>query len=348
MRVLRILIVVVMASLFGLAGMIAFGTASVPPPMASVTSPFRNVDFDDLPAVQRYPARDGVALAYRQYAPAALRAAASPAMTRAAVLIHGASASGVAMHPLAKELAAAGIAVFALDLRGHGENQPHGDLSYAGQFDDDIADFVRFAKLQLPGAEWSLVGFSAGGGLALRVDGSPEGGMFDRYLLLSPSLGYRAPTQGTDASEKEQAGGSDALTHKFVAPYMGRLIGLSILNRVGIHWFDGLPVIAFAVPADSKSFTQIYSMRLLTSFGPTDYVADIRNIHRPTAVVVGKADEFLVPEKFDPVIRAQRADVPVTIVPGLKHLDLITHPAGLAAVRDSLLQGATPKIDPER
>jgi len=281
-------------------------------------------------------------LAYREYSPAAATpgSAASPAYPRAAVLLHGSSASSMSLHALAQELAAGGVTVYALDLRGHGDNRPHGDVQYIGQFDDDVADFVRFARPQLPGARWTLVGFSAGGGLALRIDGGPDGNEFDRYLLLAPYLNFRAPTQRQPGS-KPPPGSSAAKSNlqSFVAPYTGRLFAVYALDSIGIHWFDGLPVMAFAVPADSQSFTQTYTMRLLLAFSPRpDYLADIRNIHKPTAVIVGGADEFSIPEQFAPVIHSQRPDVQVTIVPGMGHLDLITNPVALAAARAAVLK----------
>jgi non-heme chloroperoxidase len=341
MRIVRILMIGVLLCTLALTGFVAFGTAKAPPPLAALASPYRNVDFSDLPPLQHYPARDGASLAYREY-PAIISSGGPPDAAprpQAAVLLHGSSASSMSLHALAKELAGTGITVFALDLRGHGANQPHGDLRYIGQFDDDVADFARFARPQHPSAQWSLVGFSAGGGLALRIDGGPDGNLFDRYLLLAPFLNFRSPTQRQpNASPPAGASAPKSNLQSFAAPYTGRLLAIFFLDSIGIHWFDGLPVVAFAVPPDSKSFTQTYSMRLGISFAPRpDYLADIRNIHKPTTVIVGQTDEFSIPEQFAPVIHSQRQDVPVTILPGLGHLDLVTQPAALAAVRDSLL-----------
>src|SRR5262249_54880011 len=190
------------------------------------------------------------------------------------------------------------------DVRGHGANQPHGDIRYPGQLDDDLIDFVQQIRPKHPTAQWTLIGFSAGGGFALRVDGGREGNMFDRYLLLAPGLRYDAPT----ARPMPKDGSSAA--QRFVAPYTGRLIAVSALHGVGVHWFDGLPVLAFGVPLDSKRFTAQYSMRLLENFSPReDYLADIRNIHRPTVVLVGTNDEFLVAEKVATLFHGQRQDV---------------------------------------
>ena len=154
--------------------------------------------------------------------------------------------------------------------------------------------------------------------------------MFDQYLLLAPGLRYDAPT--SRMAVKNGQGANDGAS-RFVAPYTGRLIAITVLHGAGIRWFDGLPVLAFAVPLDSKRFTAAYSTRLLENFSPhQDYLADIRNIHKPTVVLVGTKDEFLLPEKFAPVFHGQRTDVEVTILPGLNHLDLVTSPEAMRAI----------------
>jgi hypothetical protein len=50
--------------------------------------------------------------------------------------------------------------------------------------------------------------------------------------------------------------------------------------------------------------------------------------------MVGAEDEFSFPEQFAPVFHSQRRDVTVTILPRLGHLDMITDPTALQAVRE--------------
>ena len=332
MRWLRRLAIVVLLCVMALAGMIAFGTAKAPQRGQSVIDPFRAVDFSDLPASHRYIARDGVALSYREYP-----IPNGTGEKQIAVLIHGSSDSGLGMHAMAKMLAQAGVTVFVPDLRGHGTNQPLGDIGYIGQLDDDLADFVQQEKPKHPATPWSLVGFSSGGGFALRIDGGPYGNLFDRYLLLSPNVSYNGPTQRTASKPVTDGNGKvqKPEIQSWVAVYTGRIIALVLLNKVGVHWFDGLPVVAFAVPPGKNYLTPTYSMRMVTNLAPrTDYLAEIRNIHKPTAVMVGQADEFSIAEQFAPVFHSQRQDVAVTILPGLGHLDMITSPAALHSVLD--------------
>src|ERR1051325_7512579 len=99
--------------IFALA--IIFGGPGTPHPMGSIADPVSSVDFSDLPQLSRFTARDGTQLAYRSYAPAT-----STPGQGSVVLIHGSSATSSSMHPMAKELSAAGFTTCALDIRGHG------------------------------------------------------------------------------------------------------------------------------------------------------------------------------------------------------------------------------------
>ena len=115
------------------AGAIAFDSPVAPPPMASVSRPFKDVDFSDLPPVTHYLARDGAQLAYRRYV-------GDP--DRQVVLVHGSAGSSISMHASAKALATAGATVIALDIRGHGESGKLGDIAYIGQLEDDLEDLL--------------------------------------------------------------------------------------------------------------------------------------------------------------------------------------------------------------
>ena len=98
----------------GLAGVIAFGGPTPPPPLVSIRDAVLKRDRTDLPKPTFVPARDQTTLAYRVYP-----AAAGPARG-AAVLIHGSVGSGADMHEIAKALTMAGLDAYAPDLRGHG------------------------------------------------------------------------------------------------------------------------------------------------------------------------------------------------------------------------------------
>ena len=222
---LAVLIVVVLGS-FG--GVLAFDAPVKPPPLASISEPFADVDFGDLPRVQTYIARDGVKLGYRVY---------EGGGAQVVVLVHGSSDDGAGMHPLAKALRDAGASVYVPVVRGHGDVGRKGDIDYIGQLEDDLADFVVVLRPLHPIASFSLIGFSSGAGFVLRAISTPDEKLFDRFLMISPALPQSAPTI------RPSTGGWASVAKP-------RIIALTMLNRIGVGWFNGLPIVAFATSPD--------------------------------------------------------------------------------------------------
>jgi non-heme chloroperoxidase len=296
----------------GLAGVIVFGTASRPPEMHSVSGPMRHVDFSDLPALQHFTARDGQVLSYRLYP------GTGPDVV---VLIHGSSGESSSMHAVAKTLSAAGDTVYVPDMRGHGHDGRPGDIDHIGQLDDDLADLVGVIRPLHPHAAPILAGHSAGAGFVLRIAEGPQARWFSRFVLLSPALAYGAETY------RPNVGG-------WATPFVGRIIALRILNRLGVRWFNGLPIVAFAVdPRAPVALDATYSYRMQANFSaPSDALAGLSSVKQPLAVLVGSADEIFFADRFAPLIHHERADVPVTVVPGVDHMGMVTEPRALAAV----------------
>jgi alpha-beta hydrolase superfamily lysophospholipase len=324
MRRLKILLIVVCgvlaASAAALAGMIAFGTGAPPKPLASIGDPFKTVDFSDLPMLEKISAQHGSPIAFRHWD------TVSPATPeRVVIAIHGSSASGSSLHPLAKALQAQGFTVYAPDIRGHGDTGTRGDIDYAKELDDDLADFIAAVKKRHPNAELALMGFSSGGGFALHAAATPVGTAFRRVVLLSPFLGPRAPTV------------KQSDTNAWASVYVPRLIALAILDRLGIHAFEHLDVIAFAVlPEQAKFLSPTYSFLLARAFGTEDYAADLRNAKAPLAVLVGGDDELFDASRFAATIDAIRPDTPVVVVPGLDHVGLALDPRAVPAIAAAL------------
>src|ERR1700728_1348225 len=69
-----------------------------------------------------------------------------------------------------------------------------------------------------------------------------------------------------------------------------------------------------------------------------NYRADIRNRQRPMLVFVGNADELFFPDRFANVFDSERPDVPVTILPGMTHSDMITKPLGIQTAVQAVRQ----------
>jgi non-heme chloroperoxidase len=314
-------VLIYLVAMFAVAGMlVGFGHITQPKPLKSVSEPFARMDLAGLPPITRYKARDGAALSYRLY---------EGGHAQVAVLIHGSAGSSYDMHRMAEALLQTGVTVYVPDLRGHGANYPHGDIAYLGQLDDDMADFMTAVHPQYKNAKWTLVGFSSGGGFALRIAGRDPGSEFDRFVFLSPYLRYNAPTV-RPASPGEKASPEHNVWYSVS---IKRIVGLSIFNSFGIHSFDGLPVLAFPVPTDIEATSARYSFRLEENFQPrSDYKADIQAVRKPAQVFVGGQDELYLPEKFAEVFDQGRSDIPVTIVPGMGHSDMITKPEAITVV----------------
>jgi hypothetical protein len=115
-------------------------------------------------------------------------------------------------------------------------------------------------------------------------------------------------------------------------------LALLLLNRIGIHAFDYIPALVFAIPPQSAdSLTGQYSWRLVRAFYTADYVADLKMAPMPIHVLVGEKDELFSAERFEPAVHAARPDAKVTVVPVLNHIEMTTDlravPALVAAIR---------------
>jgi pimeloyl-ACP methyl ester carboxylesterase len=241
------------------------------------------------------------------------------------VLIHGSSDDGTGTHLLAKALRDTGASVYVPVLRGHHGSGRSGDIDYIGQLEDDLADLVEILRPLHPDPRFTLIGFSAGGGLVLRVIGSPKEKLFDSFVMISPGLPLGAPTL------RPGIGG-------WVSLAMPRIIALVILNHLGIAWFNGLPVVDFATTSRAPNLTGTYSFRLAVDFGaPPDYLAALGRSKKPAALLVGGDDELFYADRFEPLISPVRPDLHVIVVPGVDHVGMTVTPQGIAAVRKSFL-----------
>ena len=122
------------------------------------------------------------------------------------------------------------------------------------------------------------------------------------------------------------------------SPSFPRILALLLLNRIGIHAFDYIPALAFAIPPQrADSLTGQYSWRLVRAFYTADYVADLKMAPMPIHVLVGEKDELFSAERFEPTVHAARTDAKVTVVPVLNHIEMTTDlravPALVAAIR---------------
>jgi pimeloyl-ACP methyl ester carboxylesterase len=299
------------------AGALLAFPVSLPPELKSIRAGALAVDHAGMPTLSRFQARDGTALAYRLYP------AANDGAQEIAILVHGSAGHSATMNEIAKRLAADNFVAVSPDIRGHGGSGNRGDIGYDGQLDDDLADLLAELRAQHPQAHFALLGFSSGGGFALRIAAGKLAADFDRLVLLSPYLGY-------DAASTRSAGTS-AL---WASPDILRIIALATLRRLYLPCCEALPVIAFAVaPGSQKHVTSQYSFRLLTNFGPPrDLDAAFHELQMPATIIAGGADELMLPDKYGEMVAGVTPAIEVKILPGLGHMDMLHAPAALDAI----------------
>lgn len=258
--------------------------------------------------LQSTPMRDGYALPFR--------ALYGPDGAPLLVMIHGSGWHGMQFEGLAAQMAPYAD-ILIPDLRGHGiAPQRRGDVDYIGQFEDDLADLIT-ARAR-PGQKVVLLGHSSGGGLVVRFAGGAHRGLISGAVLLAPFIHHGAPTT------RPNSGGWAQIN-------LPRIIGLSILNRLGITALNGLKIVQFAMPDAvlsgplGNTATTAYSYRLNTSFAPRDdYMADLAALP-PFILVAGSADESFVAQAYAPLLEKAGAKGGVHIVQNINHLGIVWH-----------------------
>lgn len=117
---------------------------------------------------------------------------------------------------------------------------------------------------------------------------------------------------------------------------MPRIVGLVVLNQIGIHWFDGLT--AFAIPPGNANLTGAYSFRLMWNLANRDYLGGLRHTRKPMTLIAGANDEQFYADRYARLLTPAKRNLVVRTIPGLDHVDMITNPAGLAAIRQAFEQ----------
>ncbi len=255
-----------------------------------------------LPELQTYQTRDGSELSYRYYESTA---------EQVLIFIHGSGYHSEYLQELATYLSEEGVAkVYTPNLRGHGPApETRGDIAYIGQIDDDIYDLIDFVDQRHPEQPIILGGHSSGGGTVIRTaggDASHEA--VERYLLIAPYIHHTAPTNSSDKNEWANVN-------------TPRMIGLSMLNQIGITHVNDLDVISFNMPSEYRDQTETlaYSYRLQTSMHPrSDYQKDISSMNGEIFVVAGSEDGSFLVDQYQQVF-AEHPNTKIEIMDGLSH-----------------------------
>lgn len=291
-----------------------------PAEMRSVSDSAKGIDWSTLPPLERFQARDGTWLGFRHYAPK------GTATDRGAIFVHGSSASSATVnHALTAALATRGVETWALDMRGHGGSGTRGDLGYVGQLEDDLVDFVAHVRKSAPDLPLTLIGHSAGAGFSLRVAATPiVQDLFVRTVLIAPYLGYDAPTN------RPQSGG-------WANADLPRLFGLRALRKLGIDCCSQLPVLAFAVPANSERIlVPAYSDRLMRNFATRGYRLDLAATTHPLTIFGGANDEMMISDKYAEAVQAIKPSVDVKVLEGVNHMGMVTNPKAVSVIAEDV------------
>lgn len=243
------------------------------------------------------------------------------------VLLHGSGWHGQQLEDLAIRLSDAATVVVP-DLRGHGATpERRGDIDHLGQIEEDIADLV----LNLLRADQGVViaGHSSGAGTAIRFCGGRYGRLADAAVLLSPYLHHTAPTY-----PRRKGGWADLATR--------RLLGLEMLNALGLHGLDHLWVTQFAMPQSvldgplGHTATLRYTHRLNASLLPRRrWWRDVARLPQFT-LVAGAEDRAFHAQAFAPVMKAITDRGRYHIIPGVGHPDVVHHEVTDRAFREVL------------
>ena len=272
------------------------------------------IDYTGMPELKTISARDGYSLEYRIY---------ESSSKNILILLHGSGWHSQYLYPLAKKIAADGLAkVYTPNLRGHGINtKARGDVNYIGQLDDDLADFVAFVRKQNPTSRIILGGHSSGGGLAVRFSSTASSKEIAAYLLLAPHFAHDAPTVRKDSN--------------WAQPKIGKIVSISILNRLGIHCFDHTVVIEFNLPDQYRNGTETtaYTHALLNSFTADQYQDNLQKISKPLLLLVGDNDEILLPQEFSRIM-PNKKNIEIQIIPKINHIGVVTDQSVLRYIQD--------------
>ncbi|MCB0834003.1 MAG: alpha/beta hydrolase [Bacteroidetes bacterium] len=240
------------------------------------------------------------------------------------VLLHGVLSSNFMMNRTAGLVReATGATIITLDLRGHGNSDGKpGDVDYIDQYADDLADVVSTLQTEYTVRHVFLAGHSMGGGIILRYAMQKKAPDVDGFLLLAPLLGHDAPTL------PRSSGGSSE--EPFMKIHLPRIIGLSILNSMGIHTYDSLPVLFFHLPPMMP--IKEYSYRSNVSMAPAQYKDGLKAIKKPFLLLVGSKDEAFVAEEFEPAVQ-RYSKGKVVVVAGATHDGIRHHPETMKAIQ---------------
>lgn len=250
------------------------------------------------------------------------------------LVIHGVLSNGFTYNKFSGLLNTATQAeVVTVDLRGHGLSSGNkGHIDYIDQYADDVNNIIDAIKQEKPEGKVVVAGHSMGAGISLRnaMKNEPK---WDALLMIAPLLGQDSPTLNKAAASSEEA---------FMKVHLQRIIGLALLNTVGISAWNDLPVLFFNVPKESPLST--YSFNASASMSPESHEQGLRAINVPFFTVVGNQDEVFDISAFETTLQPYK-NGDLKIVDGETHNGIRHNQETMRAIKSWLIeQGLMEKI----
>lgn len=269
----------------------------------------QEVDTTQLTTLETLTASDGVKLAYRKYIPQNPRAVL--------LFYHGGGAhSGAGYSTLVVNLQAQfNIAVYTPDLRGHGASGgARGDAPNPKQVWADITTFIKHIRTEHPSLPLILGGHSSGGGLVLNYASQPNHETVDRYLFLSPELGFRSNTTRPNRVDFAKV---------TLFPFIANAMSGSML-------FGHSHAVHFNYPkellAADKGMVASYSVNMANAVTPSAPQQQFASLDRPFGLWIGADDELLLPSMvlaFADLATKVRASSETGSIPASNHLSVL-------------------------
>lgn len=221
---------------------------------------------------------------------------------RTALLIHGLSGSHCSgyMMRIAGKLAARGVRCFRLDLRGCGAGFHLARLPYHSGRSDDAATALRAIGRHCPGSPTTLIGFSLGGNIALKLLGECRDqacGGLDSGVAICPPIDLQA------CSDRLRLRENRIYDKRFVSALLKQLRRrqAAVPNAVGLC--------SPRVPRTLFELDDLFTGPVSGFEGAHDYYRRcsseqlIPDIRRPTLVLTSRDDPLIACEPFERVHR---------------------------------------------
>lgn len=243
------------------------------------------------------------------------------------ILIHGVGSSAYMYNKTASLIQeATQTEVYAIDLRGHGQSDGiSGDVDYINQYVDDLADIISIIRKEKPNGKIIIAGHSMGGGVALRYAMEKQYEQPDGFILFAPLIGHNsAAFLQVDTSE-------NTAKEPFMKIHIERIIGLTMLNEIGNHDYDSLPVLFFNFPETNQ--LRKYSYRANASIAPDDYITGLKAVNKPMLVLIGSKDEAFSAEALQKAV-LDNSTVEMQIIEGASHNGVRHNPQSFTFIKD--------------